>query len=155
MHITRTGLALVFLLSLTVGAQPLPDSLQISEAWIREAPPNAMALAGYMTVNNRGTEDRQLVAVSSIDFKRIELHRSMLVEGVARMIPQERMPIPAAGHLELKPGDYHLMLMHPRRSLKVGEEVKAILSFDNDQQLTAVFTVKKSQGSAHQHHHHH
>ncbi|MEN8132400.1 MAG: copper chaperone PCu(A)C [Pseudomonadota bacterium] len=155
MHITRTGLALVVLLSLTVGAQPLPGPLQVNEAWIREAPPNAMALAGYMTVNNSGTEDRQLMAVTSTDFERIELHRSELVQGVARMIPQDRMPIPAAGRLELKPGDYHLMLMHPRRSLKVGDEVKAILSFDNDQQLTAVFTVKKSQGSAHEHHHHH
>lgn len=155
MHITQTGLALVFLLSLTVGAQPLPGPLQVNEAWIREAPPNAMALAGYLTVSNSGTEDRQLVAVSSTDFESIELHRSELVEGVARMVPQDRMPIPAAGRLELKPGDYHLMLMHPRRSLKVGDKVKAILSFDNDQQLTAVFTVKKSQGSAHQHHHHH
>jgi copper(I)-binding protein len=155
MHISRTGLALVFLLSLAVGAQPLPDPLQVNEAWIREAPPNAMALAGYLTVNNSGTEDRQLVAVSSVDFKRVELHRSELVDGVARMIPQDRMPIPAAGRLELKPGDYHLMLMHPRRSLKVGDQVNAILSFDNERQLTAVFTVKKARGSAHQHHHHH
>ncbi len=155
MHITRTGLALVFLLSLTVGAQPLPDPLQVNEAWIREAPPNAMALAGYMTVTNSGTEDRQLIAVSSTDFERIELHRSELVEGVARMIPQDRMPIPAAGRLVLKPGDYHLMLMHPRRSLKAGDEVNAILSFDNGEELPAVFRVKRPQGSDHQHHHHH
>jgi copper(I)-binding protein len=140
---------------LNLSAESTSTTLNISETWIREAPPNAMALAGYMTIDNKAPKERHLLAVSSADFKSIELHRSQVVEGVARMIPQHSMPVPAEGRLILEPGDFHLMMMHPRKSLREDDEVAATLSFDNDELITVTFRVKKADGGGHEHHHHH
>jgi copper(I)-binding protein len=140
---------------LILSAESATTTLDVSEAWIREAPPNAMALAGYMTIDNNAPKERHLLAVSSADFKTIELHRSQLVEGVARMIPQQTMPVPTEGRLVLEPGDYHLMMMHPGRTLREGDEVNATLKFDNDEFIAVTFRVKKAEGSDHEHHHHH
>jgi len=160
MRTTRIGLTLVILLLLSLmplilSAESTSTTPDVSEAWIREAPPNAMALGGYMTIDNKAPQERHLLAVSSADFKSIELHRSQLVKGVAQMIPQHSMPVPAEGRLVLKPGDFHLMMMHPRRALREDDEVAATLRFDNDELISVTFRVKKAEGGGHEHHHHH
>lgn len=146
-HLT---LSLLIVLSTTAGAQ----GLRILDAWIREAPPNAMALAGYLTIANPGPGERRLVGVASPGFEWIELHRTVREGGVAKMQPQDAMPIPAGGRLELKPGDYHLMMMRPTRRLRAGDEVAATLEFANGERLPVRFLVKKGPGGGHEHHHH-
>jgi copper(I)-binding protein len=56
-------------------------------------------------------------------FDNIELHRSVVAKGLASMVPQDYITVPAAGSLELKPGDYHLMLLHPAITLSARDEV--------------------------------
>lgn len=128
--------------------------LVVHEAWIREAPPNAMALAGYLSIENQGAHERALVAVRSPAFGRVELHRSIQEGGVAKMVPQDSMPIPAGGTLVLRPGDYHLMMMHPTHRLHAGDTVEATLRFDDGSTLEAAFEVRSGRGGMHEHHHH-
>ncbi len=151
----RICLTFAFLLPIFDHVDASSPTLHISGAWIREGPPNAMALAGYIIIHNKGSKDRQLLAVSSPSFGHIELHRTRLVDGVAKMIPQDSMPVPAGSSLELKPGDYHLMMMQPGQALKAGDKVEAVLQFDNEEKISATFSVKKSKGGDHDHHHHH
>ncbi len=155
MSFIRICLALAFLIPIIAQADDKPSMLHASEAWIREGPPNAMALAGYMVIDNKGSEDRQLLGVSSPFFGHIELHRTRLEDGIAKMIPQDSMPVPAGGRLELKPGDYHLMMMQPEQPLKAGDKIEAILRFDDEEKITVNFSVKKTKGSSHDQHHHH
>lgn len=131
------------------------DGLMVENAWVREAPPGAMALAGYMTIRNPGDKDRSLVSAQAADFGAVELHRSVIEDGVARMLPQESMPIPAGGELALKPGDYHLMLMRPKAALKEGDQVKLSLGFDDGSTLEVTLPVRKASGGDHEHMHHH
>lgn len=154
MSLLRICLTLAFLIPVMTHADS-NSTLHTSDAWIREGPPNAMALAGYLVIENKGTEDRKLVGASSPAFGHVELHRSQLVDGVAKMIPQDNMPVPAGGRLELKPGDYHLMMMQPKKALKAGDGVEAVLRFDDGEEITAEFLVKKATGGGHGHHHHH
>lgn len=151
----RICLMLAFLIPAMAHADTPPSMLHASEAWIREGPPNAMALAGYLIIENKGAKDRQLIGVSSTSFDHVELHRSQLEDGVAKMIPQDSMPVPAGGRLELKPGDYHLMMMQPEQALKAGDGVEAVLRFDDGEEIPAHFSVKKVKGGGHDHHHHH
>ncbi len=146
---------ILFSLPLFTFADSNDDVLSVHNAWIREAPPNAKALAGYMVVKNRGSEKRRLIAVASPAFKSIELHRTDITEGMAKMVPQDHMPIPAAGSLELKPGDYHLMLLHPAKPFSAGDEVPMKLEFDNGDTLSVTMRVRKALGEHHHHHDHH
>ncbi len=133
-------------------------SVSVSDAWVREAPPTARVMAGYMILHNSANNTQSLVQVNSPQFDHVEIHDIVMQEGVARMVKQERLVIPAAGSVELKPGSYHLMLMQPQRPLKAGDSVELILGFDQGKALTVQVPVKKGgteMGHEHHHHHHH
>lgn len=119
------------------------EELLIHDAWIREAPPNAMALAGYMTIVNSSNAERSLTVATSPVFGWIELHRTVHDGDVAKMVPQDAIKIPAGGRVELKPGDYHLMLMQPSQTLRVGDQISITLEFKNGEMQTINFPVKK------------
>ena len=59
------------------------------------------------------------------------------------MVPQNAIDIPAGGRIELKPGDYHLMLMQPSRALQEGDQIPITLEFKNGETQTIGFPVKK------------
>ena len=124
------------------GAEHANSTITVSDGWIREAPPGAMALAGYLTLENAGSVDRALVDVRSEVFAAIELHRTVLEGGIARMRAQDAIPVPAHGNTVLRPGDYHLMLMHPRAPLRAGDSVPLILVFDNGEELSVTVQVR-------------
>ncbi|MDX1334881.1 MAG: copper chaperone PCu(A)C [Gammaproteobacteria bacterium] len=149
----RKYLISFFLLLATSAVQA--GSVTVDSAWIREAPPGMMMLAGYMVVSNSGDEARAIVSASGDDFGYIELHRSMIKDGMAKMIPQENIPVPAKGSVELKPGDYHLMLMQPKKDLKAGEESTLTIVMDNGESITITAPVKKPDSDMMMHHHHH
>ena len=104
-------------LILFYGAAPAQadDGLQVTGPWIREAPPGASVLAGYLTLSN--TTDTALVieSISSPAFEAVEIHRSWVEDGIARMQAVPGLTIPAAGSFSLAPGGYDLMLLRPVR----------------------------------------
>lgn len=119
-------------------------AISIEQAWIREAPPNASAMAGYMRIINSGNQASTLVAAASDDFKVIEFHRSVERNGVYRMIRHENLLVPAKEKLELKPGDYHLMMITPKRALIDGNKVSVRLTFMDQSEITVEMPVKKA-----------
>lgn len=117
----------------------------IENAWIREAPPNATAMAGYMRIKNISDKHIILHSAASPAFKAIEFHRSVEKDGVYRMIPHLHLHIAANSTFELKPGDYHLMLFNPVERLQEGDSVTLALKFSGDQIVEATMPVKKAQ----------
>jgi copper(I)-binding protein len=65
MSFVRISLALAFVIPVIAHGDAKPSTLHATGAWIREGPPNATTLAGYMVIENRGSKDRQLLGVSS------------------------------------------------------------------------------------------
>lgn len=137
----------------TSSALTAESTLSVRDAWIREAPPAASVLAGYMVIENQGAESRELITAESAAFRAIELHRSVVEGGVARMARQDTLSIPAGGKLALQPGGYHLMLMAPQKPLRAGDEATVTLGFDNGERLAVTMRVRKVDGADHQHHH--
>jgi hypothetical protein len=119
------------------------STLQVEDAWVREAPPNAHMMAAYMTLKNTGSGDAVLTQVDSPAFGHVMLHKSEVVDGVARMIHQDEIIIPAQGSVELQPGGFHLMMPAPEKRLVEGDRVDFILTFSNDDTIRVQADVRK------------
>jgi len=129
------------LLSLTLVAYGDED-LKVSDAWVRAGPPGVAVLAGYLTLSNSGTNEAVIDKVTSPDFMAVEIHRTVVKEGMARMLHQDKLTVPAGGKTVLAPGGLHLMLMHSNRALQPGQEVQLILHPANSGPVIIKATVK-------------
>ena len=135
------------LLALTLAAcswLPVAQAeVQVEDAWVREAPPGARMLAAYLTVKNSGTEDRMLVEVQSPAFSHVMLHKSEVVDGVARMIHLDEVVIPARGSVQFQPGGLHLMMPAPEARLSAGDRVPLVLIFADGSRIEVQAEVRK------------
>ena len=129
---SRTGLLVALLCVLTPVLPVRADmDLVVSDAWIREAPPGSTVLAGYLKITNRGTTQATVTGVSADDFSSVEIHRTIMENGVARMLSARQLEIPAGESFVLEPGGYHLMLFNPVRPLVAGDTVELLLQISN------------------------
>ena len=119
-----------------------PD-IHIENAWVREAPPTARMLAAYLTLKNPGDQDRVLVKVQSPAFSHIMLHKSEVVDGVARMVHLDEIAIPAGGSVQLEPGGLHLMMPAPEVRLSAGDRVPLVLIFAEGNRIEVQADVRK------------
>ena len=145
---------ILILLVLTWTSQAGADAmLGISNPWIREAPPGARVMAGYMELHNSGDASITVTSISSPDFAATEIHRTVVESGVARMLSVEQLEIPASSHIKIEPGGLHIMLFEPQRPLTAGATVKLILHLEDGSELTAAAPVIRKTGEDHSHHH--
>jgi copper(I)-binding protein len=135
------------LFALLLGAVGAPamagDGLLVRDAWVREAPPGAMMMAAYLVIENSGDQATALVGVESPAFAHVMLHRSLTVDGVARMLHLDSIPVPAHGNVALEPGSYHLMMPAPDTRLAAGDKVDFVLHFADDSSLQVTAEVRK------------
>lgn len=136
-----SSLILAIILSFNLQAS---QSLQIKNAWIPEAPPGARVMAGFMEIHNLSSQSIDIVAVTSPAFKHIEMHLSKEVNGIAKMLPQKKLSIPARGKLILKSGSYHLMLIKPKKRLLDGEKAPLTFTLSNGATLSLNISIKKN-----------
>ncbi len=114
----------------------------VKNAWIREAPPVAKVMAGFMSISNPADKAAVLLGAESPLFEKVELHRSTMENGVAGMEQQEKMEIPARGEVDFSPGGFHLMLINPKQLLKVGDTVAVTMKFAGGKSVPVVFTIR-------------
>ena len=140
-------LATLFLFSL-VGLLPASASasgvLEAHAPWVREAPPMASVMAGYMSLHNHSNQTYSVERVSSTQFARVEIHRSEMKNGIASMIPVSRMFLSAQGSILFAPGGLHLMLIEPKTPLRSGDNVQLTFHFSNGKTLDIQAPVKKA-----------
>lgn len=134
---------------LLVSASHAADSLNIINPWLPETPPGARVMAGFMEIHNPGNKNLEITAVSSPDFNSIEMHLSKDVDGVAKMLQQKTLNIPAKGKLALKAGSYHLMLMQPKKRLMEGDKTPLTFTLSNGETISFNAPVKKNKTKKH------
>ena len=122
----------------------------IESPWIREAPPTAKALAGYMKIRNHSSQ-KTLVSAESDDFQSVMLHQTVTKDGMAMMIHRQRIELPKGIELIFEPGGYHLMLLRPKRPLRLGDQVAIDLLFSDGTRQTVEFTVSRSNDNSEEH----
>ena len=119
------------------------SEVKITDAWVREAPPGARMLAAFMVIQNPGDEDVTLTGVDSPAFNHVMLHRSIVVDGIARMQHESAIRIPAGGAVSLEPGSFHLMMPAPESRLQAGDQVEFLLHFADESRVRVTADVKK------------
>ena len=152
-HHLLPALALSLFGSVCIGAAHA-ETLNITEAWVREAPPTSAVNAAYMHIANPGAKEQVITGASSPQFDTVEIHRTEIVDGMARMLPQERLVIPANGSVSLEPNGLHLMLIQAKQPLQAGEHVEINLSLDGGatQKVDAEVRPGMAEGMDHSQH---
>jgi copper(I)-binding protein len=115
--------------------------LVAADAWIREAPPGAAAMAGYATLRNGTREALRCDAASGPDFGAVELHRTVVENGMSRMERGQVVELAAGGEARLEPGGLHLMLFRPQRELRAGTRTRLTLQCGS-RSVSAEFEVR-------------
>jgi copper(I)-binding protein len=147
-----------FLGCLGAGQTALAESpLAISDAWIREAPPATSVLAAYMTIENSGESVQQITGMESPDFRSAEIHRTVVEDGVAKMLPVDDLGVAAGDSVSLEPGGLHVMLFDPQRPLRDGDSATLLVHTASGATITVQAAVRRMTGDdgGHDHSHHH
>ena len=98
--------------------------------------PGAQMTVGYLTLRNNTTQAITIAQVRSPEFESVEMHESVLEDGVARMNPLHKLTLSAGQSVKFEPGGKHLMLMRP-----VGEIGTATLEFYNSEAVMLTVNV--------------
>lgn len=117
--------------------------IEITNGWIRQAPPGAHVMAAYAQIHNSTSKNRNITQISSKRFGAIEAHQTVMKNGESRMLALDALEIPAHGETRLEPGGIHLMLFRPQQpQLQPGD--KTVLSFrcGKSKAINAEFIVK-------------
>ncbi len=133
----------LLLIAMLVAPLAAVAEVTVSDAWIREAPPSARTMAGYMVLHNDGARPRALVGAKADGFARAMVHQTLEQDGIAKMVHRMRVDIAAHGRVEFAPGGYHLMLMKPARRLVAGDHVPVTLRFADGGELALDFEVRR------------
>ncbi len=145
----KNSIKLLFiLLTLCPVCQPVyakeNTNIRIHNPWIREAPPNAKVLAAYMVIENHTDKPFTITGVSSVIFKKIEIHQSSVVDNMMRMEEKPTVTIKAKQKVNFEPGGIHLMLFNPRQALRQDDTVEIIFQLKSGEKLKANAKVKKN-----------
>lgn len=136
------------LLSSAVSAAP---ALDVTDPWIAEAPPVARVHAGYVSLANPSDRPVRIVAVHSPRYARVEMHRTVVEQGVSRMLRMDEIRLAPGDKVVLEPGGMHLMLFEPKTAVQLGEKVPVRLEFDDGSALELNAEVRQRPMPAHHH----
>jgi len=112
----------------------------VNNAQVRAFLPASHSTVGYLSIVNHGEKSIQLTKASLESLGRVEIHEHTHVDGVMKMQQVDSLVIKAHQQIDFKPGGYHLMAFDPIEPLKVGQELKLTLYFNDGNR---VFTQAK------------
>lgn len=100
-----------------------------------------MMTAAYAKLRNAGDRLLRIDGALGADFAAAELHRTVVENGISRMVHGEPLELRPGAAAALEPGGWHLMLIRPARPLRAGDAVP--LALKCGQQATEfTFTVR-------------
>jgi copper(I)-binding protein len=138
---TRLILAAFLLCNVTLGFSD-SNQVEFEGAWIKQLPPVVPMRAGYVAISNESKTSVSIVAAQSDAFELVEMHETLMADGMMKMVQRESIELPARSKVELKPGGAHLMLITPKRNLAVGDKVAIEVSFDDNTTRKVEFEVR-------------
>ncbi len=106
--------------------------------------PNQPVAGGFMSITNAGDSDDTLIAASSPDAGRMEIHEMAMDGDVMRMREIEGgLVIPAGETVALKPGGFHIMFMDLPGPMVEGEMTDVTLTFETAGEVTMTLPIVK------------
>ena len=115
--------------------------VEVEKAWVQLPAVPGRPGAGYFTLMSNN-DPTKLVSVTSPRAERIELHQTMLENGVARMRPAQDLVFPDALRMVFEPGGRHAMLFGVDPALKPGDKIPLTFRFEPASPVTIEAEVR-------------
>jgi copper(I)-binding protein len=113
--------------------------LVATDVTVKRPMPGMQMTAGYLSFTNNSAQPITLTNVTSSQFDVVEMHESVIEDGMARMYPLGDLTIVAGATVLFEPGGKHLMLMRP-----VGDFETVTLEFHTDDAVILTLNVALS-----------
>lgn len=142
MRYRTCALLLGTLLLAPLASHATGPSVSAGNVWIREAPPGAEVMAGYLVLTNHTDQPLALAAVTSPDFGAVVVAANAPHAGTTGAQTVARFVIPAHQNITLAPGKSYLLLSKPVKPLFDGDLVTLTLNFSDGSALTILAPVR-------------
>jgi copper(I)-binding protein len=118
-------------LGATLAALPaLAGELSVTHAWSRSTPPGVTVGVVYLTLKNDTARSDRLLKISTPVASKAQVHRTEVLDGIARMREVAVLHIDAGETLEFAPNGMHLMLTGLKQPLVEGRTFEIELLFE-------------------------
>ncbi len=119
-------------------------SITITDGWARSAS-KGMNSAAYLTIFNGTSTSDTLLNIKAGASNTVSIHQSYNSEnGMTGMRPAGTVIIQPDSNFILKPGGYHIMLMHLNKDLTKGDSLQLTFEFAISGKKTATIPVRLS-----------
>ncbi len=104
--------------------------LTVTAAWARATPPGVTMGVIYFEIENGSAKSDRLLKLKTSVAASAGVHRSEVVEGIARMREVAVLHVAPGEKVEFAPGGLHVMLMGLKRSLIAGQAFELEFVFE-------------------------
>ncbi|NIL95404.1 MAG: copper chaperone PCu(A)C [Woeseiaceae bacterium] len=129
----------ILAVALVVACSDARAPLVASDVTINKPMPGMQMAAGYLTLTNNSPEPITITDVTSPQYGAVEMHETMIEDGISRMIELSEVTIEPSSSVAFEPGGKHLMLMRQK-----GEPDLVTLELHADE--TVVLTISVAPG---------
>jgi len=126
---------LTSLLFFLVACEKNGGSISFSNLEIYAPLPGNTVTSGYTKITNNTDVTISIDSITSPDFETVEIHETIIVNGIARMIEIEQLTIPANNDVVLKRGGKHFMFFDPTKNINIGQNIKLNIKLSNNENL--------------------
>lgn len=137
------GRGFALALALLIAAPAQAGQLTVADAWARTTPPGATMGVVYFRLHNGSARSDRLLKLRTSIAAGAQVHRSEIVEGMARMREVAVLHVAPGEKIEFAPGGLHVMLTGLKRPLRAGQVFELELLFEVSGPRKVRVTVRK------------
>ena len=104
--------------------------LTVTDAWSRTTPPGVTVGVAYFTLKNDTGKSDRLLKISSPVAAKVQIHRTEIQDGMARMREVAVLHVDANQTVEFAPNGMHVMLMGLSKPLVEGQKFELEFLFE-------------------------
>jgi periplasmic copper chaperone A len=116
--------------ALLAAAPSFAGGLAVTNAWSRTTPPGVTVGVVYLKLSNDTGKSDRLLRLSTPVAAKVQVHRTEIVDGIARMREVSMLHVEAGQTLEFAPNGMHLMLIGLNKPLVDGQSFELDLLFE-------------------------
>lgn len=147
-HRARCGGAALTAFFVVLALSAMAADVMVREAWMYPPRGEHGTAAVFLTITNTGERADRLVAATTPQASRAELHTHLRDGDVMKMRRVEAVSVPAGGEVVFKPGGMHVMLFGLTATPGAGETLPLSLVFERAGTLEIPVTVRARPGKA-------
>jgi periplasmic copper chaperone A len=117
--------------------------LTVANAWSRATPPGVTVGVAYFTLKNDTGKSDRLLKITSPVASKAQVHRTEILDGIARMREVAVLHVDAGQALEFAPNGMHVMLMGLKQPLVEGKSFEIELLFEVAGPRTVKVAIRK------------